>query len=76
MLQGKDTRPAKSIRIIFYRRRIGYSGNHFTRDNIILFKLIKAMLGHAEMADQHERLDATQSFTHRSPRPRWHQSGA
>jgi hypothetical protein len=50
MLQGKYTRAADSVWVIFKSRCIGYAGNRFGREDIILFKFIKAVIRHAEVS--------------------------
>jgi hypothetical protein len=42
----------------------GYSGNRITGEDSIVFELIKAVIGHAIVAAEHERLHATQRLAH------------
>ncbi len=56
VLQGKNTRTTNSVRVVFDCRCSSYSSNCFTRNDSILFKFIKAVIGHAIVAAEYQDL--------------------
>jgi len=58
--------PAHPVAIVLYRASRGNASDEVAGNNIILFKLVKAVVGHAIVAAEHERLHTTQRLAHAS----------